>query len=113
MASRVMVALVAIAPRAQVAEHEVFEARGPYVPFGMMEGHISPNEPGCVAWAALQDRQPGGQGGTAGARPGDPVVGGQQAADIASHPDTRCHQDDEVVADALDIGDQMRRVQHG
>jgi hypothetical protein len=35
------------------------------------------------------------------------VVGGEQPVDVAGEPDPRFDQDDQVVADALQVGDQV------
>ena len=41
-------------------------------------------------------------------RPGQPVVRRQQRLDVAAHLDARVDQHDQVVADALDVGDEVR-----
>ena len=41
------------------------------------------------------------------ARTGQPVVGGQQLADLAGHPDPGRGEHDEIVADPLDVRDQV------
>ena len=46
------------------------------------------------------------------ARPGQPVVRREQLLDVAGDPDLRVDQDDEVVADPLEVGDHVRGEQH-
>ena len=42
------------------------------------------------------------------ARPDQPMVGREQVVDLARHLDPRRHQHDQVVADPLQVGDQVR-----
>ncbi len=45
------------------------------------------------------------------ARPGQPVVGGQELLHLSRHLHARVDQHDQVVAGPLQVGDQMRRQQ--
>ena len=60
-----------------------------------------------VGVAGGDDLLVGGQRGGVAARSGEPVMGGQQRVDVAGELHAGVDEHDEVVADALQVGDQV------
>ena len=59
-------------------------------------------------WLSSITSTPGGQVGEVAAGAGEPVVGGEQVVDLAGDADPGGDQHDQVVADAFQVGDQVR-----
>src|SRR6266536_4340220 len=65
-----------------------------------------------VGVAVLDHLGAGRQVGGVAAGTGEPVVAGQQVVDLACDADPGGHQHDQVVADAFQVGDQVRGQDH-
>ena len=63
-------------------------------------------------WLARTTCWSAGQRVRFAARTRQPVVGGEQVVDVAGDPDLGVDQDDDVVADAFEVGDDVGGEQH-
>ena len=71
-------------------------------------------EPGALALglAGLDQVLVRGEAGLVSTGSGQPVVRREELVDVSADPDVGVHQDDQVVADSFQVGDQVGRHQH-
>jgi hypothetical protein len=93
----------------QVFEGELFDGQRRVVDRGGA-AHDQGGLP--VGMAVLDHLGAGGQVGGLAAGTGEPVVAGQQLLDLAGDADPGGDEHDQVVADALQVGDQVRGQDH-
>ena len=96
---------------AHVGQHEVLEAElaRPSRPGRGSGASVRTSSVVCRSvWLAETTCWSAGQRGRVAARPGEPVVGGEQRRRRRRRPDPGVDQHDQVVADPLEVGDQVR-----
>ena len=96
-------------PAAEVAEHQRLEVHLLDGPGGVDHRAIHPREERCLALGvgSIHDRRDAGHGLTGAARPDQDAVGPQQVVHLAPDGDSPVAQHHQVIAHALQIGDEM------
>ena len=93
-----------------VGEHQVLESEAAHRPRRVEDGCVGADDEGAlpVGVARRDDVLVGRQRGRVAARAGEPQVAVEQRLDVALDPDLGVDEHDEVVADPLQVGDDVR-----